>query len=163
MKKLLIGLAVVTLAFFSCKNDKKLTTGVSDNVNLKDLTVLTDSVVYGIITHATENIDPYENEEFKSFLQDKLIGAIFEQLYAGKLKAYDFFSNKELSIEEIRNIEKKEGFSRAKVGKVQFNEQWYFDNKGVLTKRVNSMTFGVESYSNQGNFTGYNALFKIKF
>jgi len=161
---IVLGCATLATVLVSCGTDKS--SEVKSSINKTDseqVNVLTDSLVYGIVTHIGENVDPYENEEFKSFLQDKLISNIFEQLYAGKLKAYDFLTNNELSIDDIREIEKKDGFNRSKVGKVQFNEQWYFDNNGVLNKRVNSMTFGVESYSNQGNFTGYNALFKIKF
>ncbi|NVO11360.1 MAG: hypothetical protein HXX16_15470 [Bacteroidales bacterium] len=163
MKYILIGLFVTAIAFASCKNNTTEVAKTTDKITTINANTLADSLVYGIVTHASENIDPYENDRFKSFLQDKLISSIFEKLYEGRLKAYDFFSDKELSIKEIREIEKAKGFNRSKVGKVQFNEQWYFDKSGVLNKRVNSMTLGIESYSNQGSFTGYNALFTVKF
>lgn len=163
MKYLLTGLVVIAMTFASCKNSTPEITKTSNKSTPINGNTLVESLVYGIVTHVNENTDTYENDRFKSFLQDKLISAIFEKLYDGKLKAYDFFSDKELSIKEIREIEKANGFSRTKIGKVQFNEQWYFDNNDMLNKRVNSMTFGIESYSNQGNFTGYNALFTIKF
>lgn len=162
MKYVLTALVFVTM-IIGCKNKsnefvKTPSSNISENKEF-----ITDSLIYGIVTNVNANIDPYENENFKSFLQDKLINAIFEKLYTGKLKAYDFMSDKKLSINEIKSIEKANGFDRNKVGKVQFNEQWYFDKNGVLNKRVNSMTFGIESYSNQGNFTGYDALFTVKF
>jgi hypothetical protein len=160
----IIGCATLVAVLVSC-NTNKTSEGKSSEktTTLSGTYVLSDSLVFAIVTHASENADPYENEEFKSFLHEKLIPYIFEQLYAEKLKAYDFLTDEELSLKEIKKIEATEGFSRSKVGKVQFNEQWYFDKNGVLNKRVNSMTLGVESYSNQGNFYGYKALFKIKF
>jgi hypothetical protein len=157
------GLVLFTLAFNSCKNDKKATSEFSNNSTVKEANVLTDSLVYGIVTQVSENIDPYENESFKTFLQNTLINSIFEQLYDGKFKAYDILSDKLLTIKELKEIEATEGFSRSKVGKAQFNEQWYYDNNGKLNKRVNSISFGLESYSNQGTFYGYKALFKVKF
>jgi hypothetical protein len=159
---LIIGLVALIATIISCNNDKPNISTLTKQ-NPEGSAILIDSLVYGISTHPSENIDPYENEAFKSFLQDKLINHIFEQIYSGKIKAFDFFTDKELTIKEVKELEKKQGFSRSKVGKVQFDEQWYFDKNGVLNKRVNSMTFGVESYSNTGNFVDYNALFKIKF
>jgi len=148
----------------SCNSDKTSVIRPSENTtDTQGISVLADSLVYSIVTHTNENDDSTENVEFKSFLQEKLISYIFEQLYAEKLKAYNFLTDEKLSLKEIKKIEAAEGFCLSKVGKVQFNEQWYFDKYGVLNKRVNSMTLGVESYSNQGNFYGYRALFKIKF
>jgi hypothetical protein len=160
---LIIGVAVFVATFTSCKNDKPTVSTISTKTTPEGSIVLADSLVYGIATQISENSDPNESEEFKLFLQKKLVNYIFEQLYAKKLKAYDFLTGEELSLKDLKKIEAAEGFSRSKVGKVQFNEQWYFDKNGVLNKRVNSMTFGIEHYSNQGTFLNYNALFTIRF
>jgi len=161
---ILLGCAALTVMLISCNSDKTSVVKSSEKTtDSKGAYVLTDSLVYAIATRTSENADSTENDEFKLFLQEKLIGYIFRQLYDERLKAYDFFTDKELSIKELKKIEAAEGFSHSKVGKVQFNEQWFFDKNGALNKRVNSMTFGVESFSNQGNFIGYKALFKIKF
>ena len=160
---LLIGLAVLTLATTSCNNRKSEVVKTNFSVTPEGSTVIADSLIYGIETHENENSDLSENEAFKTFLQDKLINYVFDQIYSGKLKAYDFFSDKELSIKEVREIEKAEWFSRSKVGKIQFDEQWYVDKDGILRKRVYSIILGVENYSNQGNFINYKALFKVKF
>lgn len=159
----IVGLVALITTISSCNNDKPSVSALSTKTNPEGSFVLIDSLVYGIATHPSENIDSTEYEAFKSFLQEKLINYVFEQIYTGKLKAFDFATDKELTIKEVKELEKKQGFSRSKVGKVQFDEQWYFDKHGVLYKRVNSMTFGVESYSNAGNFVNYNALFKVKF
>jgi len=160
---LLIGIAMLAITTISCNNNKSEVSKVKLEVTPEGSTILADSLIYGIETHENENSDISENEAFKSFLQEKLINYLFDQIYSGNLKAYDFFSDKELSIKEVREIEKAEWFSRSKVGKIQFDEQWYIDKDKSLRKRVKSMTLGVESYSNQGNFIGYRALFKVKF
>ena len=158
---LIIGLAI---AFISCNNEKESVNKVSEkSINLDGALVLTDSLIYSIATHPSENKDSSELAGFNLFLQKKLIDYIFKQIYSEKLKAYDFFSEKELSVNEVKEIEKTEGFNRSEVGKVQFNEQWLIDNNGMLIKRVKSMTLGIEHYSNQGTFLNYNALFTIKF
>jgi len=162
-KYLIVGYVIIAASIISCKNDRTAVPISITKTNPEGSIILTDSLVYGIVTHTSQDADPLENEEFKTFLQENLINYIFDQLYAENLKAFDFFSGKELTIKEIKKIEKTEGFSRSRVGKVQFNEQWYFDKNGVLNKRVNSMTFGVEHYSNQGTFLNYNALFTINF
>ncbi|HCT30374.1 MAG TPA: hypothetical protein DIW31_06495 [Bacteroidales bacterium] len=149
------------MALVAC-NTKKPSENKANN-SVEETKVLTDNLVYGIATRPSENADSSELVEFGTFLQKDLINFIFDEIYAGKLQAYDFFTDKELSIDDIKLIEKTEGFDRKKVGKVQFNEQWLVDKNGGLIKRVNSMTFGIEHYSSQGTFLNYNALFSVKF
>lgn len=161
-----IGILIVsfTITLASCNNEKSSVSRISEKTTAPDSAfVLTDSLTYGVATHPSENVDSLESAEFNKFLQGDLIDYLFTEIYSGRLKTYDFFTEKELSIEEVKDMEKSEGFHRSKVGKVQFNEQWFVDKKGNLLKRVNSMTLGVERYSKQGTFVGYNALFKIKF
>ncbi len=164
MKKVFLFTFVLAITIVSCKNEKSPFSGVSEkSTSIEGKLVLTDSLVYGIATRANENADSSELIEFNTFLQGKLFDYVFNQLYEGKLKAYDFLSDEELSIDDVKAIEKTNGFIRSKVGKVQFNEQWFIDKNGNLLKKVNSMTLGVERFSKQGTFVGYNALFKIKF
>lgn len=164
MKKIGILLFGVAMAITSCNNGKTSAVKLSEKSAVPDSAlVLTDNLIYGIATHASENVDSSELLEFNKFLQGKLIDYIFEEIYGGRLKAYDFLSEKELTVNEVKDIEKAEGFTRSKVGKVQFNEQWLIDKNGVLLKRVNSMTLGIEHYSKQGTFLNYNALFTIRF
>ena len=153
-----------TIALISCNNQKPSVSKNSDKSSiLNGAIVLTDSLIYGIATRASQNVDSSELVAFNSFLQGDLIDYLFKEIYSEKLKAYDFFSGKELSVDEVKEIEKSEGFKRSKIGKVQFNEQWIVDKNGMLFKRVNSMTLGIEHYSVQGTFLNYNALFTIRF
>lgn len=162
MKKITLILVCLAAVISACNSNKPSedTKKISSDETIK---ILTDNLVYGISTRPSDNADSSELVQFGNFLQKDLINFIFEEIYSGRLKAYDFFSEKELSIEDVKTIEKSEGFDRKKVGKVQFNELWYVDKNGMLIKRVNSMTFGIEHYSEQGTFLNYNALFNVKF
>ena len=161
MRRITLLLACLTMLIVACNSNKPSeNTAKTSNDDTK---VLADNLVYGIATRPSENADSSELVPFGNFLQKDLINFIFDEIYSGRLKAYDFFTEKELSIDDIKAIEKAEGFDRKKVGKVQFNEQWCIDKNGMLIKRVNSMTFGIEHYSSQGTFLNYNALFNVKF
>jgi hypothetical protein len=164
MRKIGLLIVSIAIAIISCNNEKTKVSKVSEKSTILDSgLVLTDNLVYGIATRASENADSSELAGFSTFLQGKLIDYLFDELYTGRLKAYDFFSEKELTINEIKEIEKADGFERSKIGKVQFNEQWVVAKNGVLIKQVNSMTLGIEYYSKQGTFLNYNALFTIRF
>ncbi len=164
MRKIILLIIVLAVVTTACNNEKpKVVKLAGESPMLNGAIVLIDSLTYGIATHASENVDSAELAGFKSFLQGGLIDYIFKQIYKGDLKAYDFLSDEELSIDKVKEIENTDGFERSKVGKVQFNEQWVIDKDGSLLKRVNSMTLGVDRFSKQGTFVGYNPLFKIKF
>lgn len=120
-------------------------------------------MVYDVIIRDIDGEDPWEAERLQSFSQDTFVNYLFQQLYAGKYKAYHFETGKQLSVKEIRAIESQPGYNRSRVSKLQFNEQWYFDSTGVLNKRVNGITLGLESYSSQGTFKGHVGLLRVKF
>lgn len=161
MRKITLLLSCLTILLVACNSNKSSENTAKTSTD--ESKVLADNLVYGIATRPSENADSSELVQFGDFLQKDLINFIFNEIYSGRLKAYDFFTDKELSIDDVKTIEKAEDFDRKKVGKVQFNEQWLIDKKGGLIKKVNSMTFGIEHYSEQGTFLNYNALFNVKF
>lgn len=162
MKYKLIIVLAICIAFASCKNDGNSKLAQSNRAPLpKGSIIIADSIIYDVVIRAIDTSDTWESERLKTFKQDVYIDNIFDQIYKGELIAYDFYSGQKLSVKDVKDIEKSEGYSRSKVSKVQFNEQWVIDSLGVLNKHINSMTLGLESYSHQGTFTGHKALFKI--
>lgn len=159
--KLILGITIC-IAITSCGNkgnDKMM------QLNTKPLPqgsiLVADSIIYDVVIRALDTTDTWDSERLKTFKQDVYIDNIFDQLYKGKLTACDFYTGNKLSVKDIKDIESSEGYSRSKVSKVQFNEQWVIDSLGVLNKRINCMTLGIESYSHQGTFTGHKALFRV--
>jgi len=158
-----LGLAaILTIASCNQKRPQAEPIARDTRIPLKSVKVA-DSIVYDVIVRDIDGEDPWEAERLQTFSQDTFVNYLFQQLYAGKYKAYHFETGKQLSAKEIRAIESQPGYNRSRVSKLQFNEQWYFDSTGVLNKRVNGITLGLEAYSSQGTFKGHKALFRVKF
>ena len=51
----------------------------------------------------------------------KFIDSLFSLVYEGKATAYDYFSNEKMSLKQVKALEKEEGFSRDRIGKIQFS------------------------------------------
>jgi hypothetical protein len=67
-----------------------------------------------------------------------------------------------MTITEVKEIEKAKGFSRAKVGKVQFTETWYLDESNLsIKKKVIAMAFGYEHLNSEGVVDDYKGMFKV--
>jgi hypothetical protein len=126
---------------------------------LNNVKIVADSIQYRAVIASN---DPTIKDYVKTLKHGEFIDFIFESLYNGKLKAYSFENNKLLSLEEIKSIEKQEGFKRELVGNIFFNEQWLINEKtGQLYKKVNNMVFGYELYNSTGDLKGYKPMFKV--
>ena len=92
------------------------------------------------------------------------LDSIFNDIYMGKLIAYDYITHKALSIKDVKSVEETPGYSRDIIGKFQFREAWYYDNiRHVMLKKVQSITFGFENYDETGFVKGYKPLFRVEF
>ncbi|MHC1704001.1 MAG: hypothetical protein AB9846_08835 [Tenuifilaceae bacterium] len=158
----IISIITICILCGSCKNKNRLDNNYTPVETLPNGSILVaDSIIYDVVLRDIDHEDPWESERLKSLKLDVFVDNVFDKLYQRELFAYDFYTGKELTLKDIKAIEDREGFSRTKVSKVQFNERWSIDSLGVLNKKINYMTFGLESYSLQGTFTGHKALFKV--
>lgn len=155
-------LAAIAFLTSSCKHNQ------GDNMlpvklkhQLGEITIA-DSIIYDVIIRDINGEDPWEAKRLSTFKHEQFVNLIFDQLYRGSYTAYNFETQTKISVDEIKAIENTPGFSRQLISKVQFNEGWYADSLGQINKRINSMILGVESYSKQGTFLGYQALFIVK-
>jgi hypothetical protein len=118
-----------------------------------------------------------------SFDNMKLVNAVFDAVYEGRVKAYDLLNNP-LSTEEIKELEYSldtayiENFDtgeleaavienkldRNDIVKVFLREDWIFDEeKFVMEKDVVSMTLTTVKFNSEGDMLGYQALFMVYF
>ncbi|MCT4590806.1 MAG: hypothetical protein N4A71_23485 [Carboxylicivirga sp.] len=122
-----------------------------------------DTIIYPVLI---KNADPYDTwtEQCLSRLErDKLVNQLFNAVYKHKAKAYNYTTNEELSIADIKEIEEQDDFSRDKVAKVQFWESWHFDEEQlIMTKKVQAILLAYEYLSEEGELRGYKAAFYIK-
>jgi hypothetical protein len=124
--------------------------------------IVADTIIYDVIIQNPNPEDQWTSECLKDFKHSDLIDSVFSLVYSGKLAAYDFFSKKSLAVNEIKSMESEDGYSRDKIGKIQFTERWYFDKPSQqLQKEVLSMVFGYELFNQERTLRGYKPIFKV--
>jgi uncharacterized protein YpuA (DUF1002 family) len=141
-------------------NEVKIVTVAFDSLLLKNYA---DTIVCDMVVKNPDSSDTWMEECLKNFKHSEILTAIFDDLYSGKLNAYDFFSNKLLSASDIRKLEGTKGYKREIIGKFQFREAWFYDKANhTFIKKVHSITFGYETYDENGGVKGYKPLFIVK-
>jgi len=141
----------------------ELKTGELQTQPKNNETVIANPVVYDVIIKNIDDSDPWNNERLKYVSQKYLVEHYLQSIYDGNLVAYDFFTEKPLSNRELRKIEKREDFSRNKIGKIQFYEQWYLDTvTHKIRKEVYQMVFGYHKFSSDSQVVGYKPIFLVK-
>lgn len=162
MKPLIIIISagiILILTNVSCKQNSKESNEAKNNVSLS---LLADTITYDAVINNPNPDDLYTERFLKRLNKEKLIDAIFDAVYSGKLKAYAIFGNKEMSIDQVKALENVKGFSRSKIGKVQFTESWYLDENSLsISKKVIAMAFGYDHANEDGIVDSYKPLFRV--
>ena len=119
-------------------------------------------IVYDVIIKNANPYDTWTTECLKGLDRKTLIDDLFRAIYEGKLTAVDFDTDRELSPEKIRELEKEIKKVRSRIAKVQFTENWYFDTLTLsMHKEVRSIVLGYEVYDEQGEVRGYKPVFRV--
>ena len=168
MKNGLIKFTIISiiLAATSCKQKSSNFQFEKTIVSIDSLKLrsFADTVVCDMVVKNPDKEDTWTAECLNQLKRKALIDSIFDDVYKGKLIAYDFISHKPLSTKELKKIEESAGYSRDIVGKFQFREAWFYDKSHhSFIKKVHSIIFGFETYDLSGFVKGYKPLFKIEF
>ena len=92
------------------------------------------------------------------------IRSIAEKAEVSVSNIYNYFDETPLTIHDIKELEKQEEFERNRIGKIQFEEIWYYSHDQMkMEKHVYSVMLAYEVYRNDGSFRGYKPAFKIYF
>ena len=92
-----------------------------------------------------------------------MVNQLFDAVYNKKATAYNYNTNLPMTISDIKELEKTEGFSRDNVGKLQFWESWYYDaDKLEMSKKVHSILIAYELLAEDSTLRGYKAGFYIR-
>ena len=174
LPSLIAAVAIIIIVSSAChqnnpvgesgKNSKGVDSSVAGKVSTSGgLTLLADTITYDVTVYNINPDDIYTKQFLKNIKPEKLIDAVFEAIYAGKMKAFDIFTNKEMSIEKVKEIENTKGFSRSKVGKIQFTECWQMDPGSLsVQKKVIAMAFGYAHIDNTEGVIAYDKpLFRV--
>lgn len=125
--------------------------------------IISDPITYEVVVKNHKTDDDWEEERLAKTDIKPLANSIFQAVYKGRLKAYDYFDEtREMPVSEIKALEKE--FNRKDIGNIMFEEKWYFNEKTLtLTKKVTGLTFGYELRDPQTKeFQGFKAAFKVK-
>lgn len=116
--------------------------------------------------------------------KEKIFNTIKEGVLKGKLQAYNYIDNKPIELEafkriissvdtlmqenpdkpgEMKQVVVKNEVTSDNIARIDTKEKWFFDeSKYKLTKKVESLTFFRNSYSETGELRGVYALFNVK-
>ena len=124
---------------------------------------MADSISYGLVIKNRDSSDTWQKKWLETLDREAFVDFLFEAVYSGRLQPYDYFTDESMSVKEIRNLEKSEPFDRSRVGKLQFEERWYFDKEQLsLVKEVYAVMLAYEVYRKDGTFRGYKPAFKVR-
>lgn len=124
---------------------------------------MADSISYGVVIKNRDPEDTWQKKWLGTLDRQEFIDFLFDAVYSGKLQSYDYFTDEPLSKKAIRELEKTEAFDRDRIGKIQFEERWYFDKEQLsMVKEVYSVMLAYEVYRKDGSFRGYKPAFKVR-
>ena len=92
---------------------------------------------------------------------DALAACIFQAVIKGRLKAYEYYTEEELTVAQVKAIDKK--YSRKSIGQIQFEEDWFFDEKNLrFYKDVKALIWGYETRQGTDR-NGFDPAFRVFF
>ena len=131
--------------------------------NLKEQGVLVaEPIIYDVVVLNPDPEDRWATEKLNKLNKEALVDLIFQAVEEGRVTAYNYHTEEKMSMKDIRALEKTEEFNKSKIGKIQFIEDWYFDEEKMkMTKVVKSIMLAYEVYDQFGKVRGYKAAFRI--
>ncbi len=157
--------AWLVLLFTSCHNhtpEVQATAQLADSGITKNMEVA-DTIIYQVIISNPNPDDSWTTECLRGLNRKTLVDSIFKMVYDGRLIAVNRETREKLTVKQLRDMEKADGFSRDEIGMIQFTEAWYLDpaNRN-MTKKVLAMDLGYNYYTSEGDLVGYKSLFRVE-
>lgn len=150
--------------FTGCKDDKVKTTNPMQNSSRKVEagTLLADPITYDVVIRNPDPDDAWTTERLEELDLKKLVKIVFQSVEDGKATAYNYHTGERMSITDIKNLEQTDEFDKSKIGKIQFIEDWYFnEDLLIMNKKVKSIMLAYEVYDQFGKIRGYKAGFRV--
>ena len=151
----LYGLALLCMFLGACNNSsrKKIADGKQFG-----------KISYDMFITNRDSSDSWEEERLSGFKKEAFIDKVFEEVYKGKVEPVDFFTGEIIPVSKLKSMETNEEFSRKNISKIQFEEQWLWDNEeNKMAKKIISVTISYEVYDQTGKSRGHKPIFKIIF
>jgi hypothetical protein len=158
--KNLILMIAVSLFLGSCKDTSKPVIVTSDDKPLHG-TLIAEPVIYDMVIKNANPDDEWAEECLMNLDRIKLVNFVFDAVYNEQLTPYDYFTDEPMNLSDLKALEKE--FAREIVGKLQFEEEWSFDEASLqLRKKVNKLLLAYELYNSAGEIRGYKPAFYVR-
>ncbi len=149
------ALIISGLFLFSC--EQKETVKNNKDAGIK----IAAPITYEVLVKNPNPDDDWKTECLANTNTRILVEGILKAVKNGRLLAFDYYDNHQLSKLEITEIIKKGNLSE-NTANIQFEEDWYWDTKELaLTKKVKKVMFGYAVYDGKGAVRGYKASFVV--
>lgn len=154
-KTIQIALIFSGLFLFSCQQKDTLENKEYSGVKIAD------PIIYEVLINNPNPEDDWKTDCLANTNTSDLVKDIINAVRNGKLPAFDYYDNHQLSKPELEKIISDSDLIN-KTGNIQFEEEWYWDSKKLsLNKRVKKMMFGYEVFDTLGKIRGYKASFVV--
>ncbi|MCW3788381.1 hypothetical protein [Plebeiibacterium sediminum] len=160
MKTILPTILLIIFTAIACNHntEKQIVYTAPSSNNLE---LWADTIIYDVLISNPDSTDDWQEQKLKHLDHKKIVDDLFESIYSGQKKAYNYYTNSEYSIEDIKEFE--EDYPRSNIGKLQFSESWLYDKTlGKHIKQVHSILVAYTLYDSSNNIRGYKAGFFIK-
>jgi len=153
------------ISFTTCRNHSTETpvsptvvnTGIPSGIEVAD------TIIYQVIISNPNPDDTWTTSCLSGLRRKALVDSIFNMVYTGKLTPVNRETHEKLTLKQLKDMEKADGFSRDKIGMIQFTEAWYLDPATrAMTKKVLAMDLGYDYYTSEGDLVGYKSLFRVE-
>lgn len=150
----------VSIFLGSCKDTSKPIIVTTGDETLQG-TLIAEPVTYDMVIKNANPDDEWAEECLMNLDREKLVNIIFDAVYNEQLTPYDYFTDEPIKLSDLRELEKE--FAREIIGKLQFEEEWAFDEDSLkLTKKVNKLLLAYELFNSAGDIRGYKPAFYVR-
>ncbi|MFT3740232.1 MAG: hypothetical protein QM786_15915 [Breznakibacter sp.] len=154
---LFAGIAIVT----SCTQKSDESNGKRSNSGNEYL--VADTIFYPVRIKNINPDDEWADIRLKKLDRKKLVDQLFESVYSGQAIAYNYLTDSPIPIDEIKEMEQTENYSRDNVVELEFREKWWFaPNEPSFRKEVLSILVAYAAFEDDGSLRGLKAAFYIK-
>jgi hypothetical protein len=160
---LLVVLALLPVLAGCGKNRERIPSADGPPAQDRSLGLIAaDTIIYDVVIR-----NPNPDDTWKALCLSRvnyavLIDSIFNMVYSGRISAFNHETREKLTNRQVQEIEKADGFSRDKIGMIQFTEVWYLNPaEKSMHKKVISMVLGYDYYTPEGELFGHKPVFRV--
>lgn len=165
MKYSLLVVLTLFLVVAGCsKNRKRIPDALSPPTLDQALGIIAaDTIIYDVVIRNSNPDDTWKALCLSRVNYAVLIDSIFNMVYSGRISAFNHETQEKLTARQVQGIENADGFSRDKIGMIQFTEVWYLNPaEKSMQKKVISMVLGYNYYTPEGELFGHKPLFRVE-